>query len=219
MKSLERLRDLGFAPAAILDVGAHCGVFAWEARRVFPAARILMIEPLPECAPFLAATVERIGNAEYVTALVGAVMRDVSFFVADASERPMSKTGSSVYRERSDFAMEERKVRQTRLDDVLAGRQAFPFVKLDIQGAELDAIEGYGDMSAVEAFLIEMSLVQYNDGAPLIAEAIAFMAAKGFVLFDIDNRWQRDKRGTLLQIDGVFLRRDAKIRPTGPFWK
>lgn len=220
MKSLERLAALGFAPTAILDVGAHAGDFARTARRIFPAAHILMVEALPECAPTLAKVCSEIGNAEFFVALVGAhPWAKVSFFVADneAAGKALCKTGSSVYRERSDFPMEERKIAQTTLHAVRAGH-TFGLVKLDIQGAELDALDGYGDMSAVDAILMEMSLVEYNEGAPLIADVLPAMRDCGFVLFDVDEHMSRDQRGTLLQIDGLFLRADARVRPKGPFW-
>lgn len=219
MKSLVRLRDLGFSPTAILDVGAFIGNFSRLARKVFPSARILMVEALPEAEPFLSTAAEEIGNASFVIALAGARRGPATFFVVDSEARPeICKTGSSIYRERSDYPMVRRTTMQSPLAETLAGKEPFQLVKLDVQGAELGVLAGYGDMSGVHAFLLEMSLVEYNEGAPLIDAVLPRMRDYGFVLFDIDETHHRDRRGTLLQLDGLFLREDAKVRPRGPFW-
>ena len=43
-KSFHKLRDLGFTPTTVLDIGAYEGLWATELQEIFPAARILMIE-------------------------------------------------------------------------------------------------------------------------------------------------------------------------------
>ena len=220
MKSLVRLRDLGFAPKAILDVGAFVGNFSRMARKHFPEAHIMMIDALPEVEPYLATAAEEIGNAEFAIALAGARNGPATFYVVDSEARPdVCKTGSSIYREKSEYPMIARAVTQAPLSETLAGKEPFQLVKLDVQGAELDVLAGYGDMSGVHAILLEMSLVEYNAGAPLIDAVLARVREYGFVLFDIDETHHRDRRGTLLQLDGLFLREDARVRPRGPFWK
>jgi hypothetical protein len=47
-QGLVRLRDLGFAPTGILDVGAYEGNFSRGARQIFREAYILMIDALAE---------------------------------------------------------------------------------------------------------------------------------------------------------------------------
>lgn len=45
-----RFRDLDWTPDAIIDIGAHCGYFSHLAHSLWPAARIIAVEPVAECA-------------------------------------------------------------------------------------------------------------------------------------------------------------------------
>ena len=220
-RALLRLRDYGFAPNGIVDVGAHDGLFARTARRVFPRARILMVEALPEKESVLRTVARDLGHADHAIALLGEDDGEAKpFFVVDTAGRPdLVKTGSSTFRENSPFPMLELSIPQRRLDGVLAAFDATcPFVKLDVQGAELAVLRGLGGrLAEVEVIMTEMSLVSYNEGAPLMADVVAQLKAWGFVLFDIVEE-HRYRDGRLLQVDGLFVREDSMLRPQPPFW-
>jgi FkbM family methyltransferase len=206
---LVRLRDLGFSPTGILDVGAYEGHFSRGVRQVFKAARILMIDALCEKAPVLADVCREVGNAEHLITVLGdKELGATQFFVVNTEMRPdLVKTGSSKYQENADFPMEVRELPQRTLGSILAN-QCLPFqlLKLDVQGAELDVLGGLGyQLSKVEVILMEMSLVDYNKGAPLIGVVLRELSDMGFVLYDIIEE-HRDRCGRLLQIDGLFLR-------------
>lgn len=67
-------------------------------------------------------------------------------------------------------------------------------IKLDIQGAELDALRGGEGIirKGVLAVIIEVAFVQIYENAPLFSDIDVFMRNLGFSLFDIDlRRWQR----------------------------
>ncbi|MET0258480.1 MAG: FkbM family methyltransferase [Methylobacterium sp.] len=220
-RGLRRLRELGFRPAGILDIGAHDGAFAREARQVFPEAPILMLEALAEKEVVLEGVARALGNASYRIVLLGEEDAEgAAFFVVDTAQRPdLVRTGSSTFRENSDFPMIELTIPQRRLDGIVAELDApVSLVKLDVQGGELAVLRGLGDRRAtVEVILIEMSLVAYNAGAPLLADVVAQLAAWGFVLFDLVEE-HRYRDGRLLQLDGIFVRTDSQLRPTPPFW-
>ena len=59
-------------------------------------------------------------------------------------------------------------------------------LKLDVQGFELEVLRGSRiALDAAEFVLLEVSTLNYNRGAPLVAEVLDFMNQRGFVLFDI----------------------------------
>jgi hypothetical protein len=87
-----------------------------------------------------------------------------------------------------------------------------------VQGAELDVLRGLGcHLSKVEVMLMEISLVNYNKGAPLIDVVLSELSSMGFVLYDIVEE-RRDLGGRLLQIDGLFVRPTSRFCPQPPFW-
>jgi FkbM family methyltransferase len=165
-QSLARLRDLGFGPTGVLDVGAYEGHFSRGIRQIFEKAHILMIDALAEKAPVLADVCRELGNADHLTVMLGDMeMEATSFFVADTDKRPgLVKTGSSKYKENSSFPMVERALPQRTLASIVADRGLpFQLLKLDVQGAELDVLRGLGEeLSKVEVILMELSLVDYQ---------------------------------------------------------
>ncbi|ACL59735.1 FkbM family methyltransferase [Methylobacterium nodulans] len=220
-EALARLRDRGFSPSGIIDAGAYDGHFARGLRRIFSEAHILMVDALAEKGPVLEAVCREIGNASHAIALLGDRETEAaSFFVVDTEARPdLVKTGSSKFRENADFPMEERRVPQRRLADVLADHgRPFGLIKLDVQGAEVEVLRGLGDrLAEVEVILMELSLLDYNRGAPLVAAVLSDLTAMGFVLFDIVEE-HRYRDGSLLQIDGLLVRAESRFRPGPPFW-
>jgi FkbM family methyltransferase len=220
-KGLVRLRDLGFAPTGILDVGAYDGEFARGVREIFHNAHILMIDALAEKEPVLASVCREIGNADHRIAMLGDREAEATaFFVANTEMRPdLVKTGSSKFKENSNFPMEERVLPQRALGGIVADHgQTFQLLKLDVQGAELEVLRGLGHhLSQVEVILMEMSLVEYNGGAPLIGAVLGELSGMGFVLYDLVEE-HRYLAGRLLQIDGIFVPPTSPFRPQPPFW-
>jgi Methyltransferase FkbM domain len=105
-----------------------------------------------------------------------------------------------------------------RLDDVLAempGRE-FDLLKVDVQGAEIDVLRGgVRTLAGIVAIVIELSLLEYNKGAPLIGEVMRWLAEQGFALFDVFPV-SRIPAGALLQVDRIFLRRGSSLWPRAP---
>ncbi len=219
---LLKLKQLGFEPGGILDIGAYEGWFAQSVRTVFPDAYILMADAIAEKAPILDRVRTAIGNADYVISLLGAHQEDgASFFVVNPGTvgNPI-QTGSSKFKENTEFPTEERIIRQTTLETIVddAGR-TFQLLKLDVQGAELEVIRGLGSrLAMVEVILMELSLVDYNRGAPLIDEVLGELKSLGFVLYDIVEEHRFLERQALFQIDGIFVRAESPYRPQPPFW-
>ena len=219
-RELERLRSRGFAPAGILDIGAHDGDFSRDMRSIFPDSHIVMVDALEEKRPALEKTREDIGNCTFDITLLGDVEIDaVPFFVVDREKRPdLVTTGSSKFQENNNFPVIERAVRQDTLANVIrkSGSVPYQFLKLDVQGAELQVLSGIGSyLSDVEVIMSELSVVNYNKGAPIIGDVLAALSAMGFVLWDIvhDHRFGDD----LFQLDGLFVRPDSRFRAQPPF--
>jgi len=208
--TLHAMRDNGFTPEAVIDVGAYIGNWSALARRVFPAARVLMIEAQPSKRDKLQSLASRDTSLTFRSALLGAAPQPaVRFFDME--------TGSSIYSENSGAARKELSLPMRTLDDVAedAGFAAMAnmLLKLDVQGAELDVLRG-GErtLANVAAVLAEVSLVEYNAGGPLAWDVIRFMHEHGFVIHELAG-FRRIRR-VMGQLDLVFVREDSPLRMT-----
>jgi FkbM family methyltransferase len=126
-------------------------------------------------------------------------------------------TGNSIYCEKTIYftpqmAMVEL-LPMMRLDEFISQHNLPPpdFIKLDVQGAELDILVGAGEfLSNVRYCVLETSLHEYNHGAPLIEDVIIFMKERGFCLIDIVELHKIN--GYLAQADLFFAHSSTGLR-------
>ncbi len=139
---LEFMRDALEPGATAIDVGANVGVYAITAAlRVGATGRVIAVEADEEYLPRLRASLERNGleNAEIVIAAAGDIDGEVELIIAAdgafSSIKPLvAYAGSGA----------TRRVPQRRLDSIWAeaGEPAVAFVKVDVEGAEVEVIAG-----------------------------------------------------------------------------
>lgn len=205
--SLRRLKQLGFNPATILDIGAYKGDWTAAAHTLFPDARILMIEGQRGLEPELAKTKDRIPGADYRIALLGSRAEEVTFNIYD--------TASSVLTETNDTGARPETRTLELLDEVVpaTGFLRFDMIKLDTQGYELEILRGGATvLSTAEAVLLEVSFLDIYQGCPLVHDVLAFMHERGFAVYDICSLMHRPYDGALFQSDLLFLKRDSPYR-------
>lgn len=103
-------------------------------------------------------------------------------------------------------------VRVERLDEVaqsLMPEKGMALLKIDTQGFELEVLRGAtGILPRTAAIQIEMSLVPLYDGAPNFTDAKSYVESLGFELFSVVCGFKNRETGRLLQVDGVFLRKE-----------
>ena len=121
-------------------------------------------------------------------------------------------TGASLYKETTEWYGEGKYEIQTINSATLDSRNYFngeqvDFVKLDVQGAELDILKG-GEKTIknTKYVLIEASLVEYNQGAPLVGEIVDKMREYGFCILDITeyHSFPQLYGGAIFQLDLFF---------------
>ena len=201
---LDALRLQGYAPRTLLDVGANIGGFAQRFLRVFPECVPTLIEPNPHCHDDLARLpFERHGFA---------ASSESGRAKLHLSTQWLQSTGASLYRENTDYFRDDllllQEVDKARIDDAFAGRR-FDFVKIDTQGSELDVLVGGQQvLRQADFILLEISLLEFNIGAPRAEAVFAQMTAMGFrpaEVFDF-HRMEDIKFDQLLQMDFLFER-------------
>jgi FkbM family methyltransferase len=202
--ALTRLRSLGFVPAVIYDIGAYRGGWARAAAEVFPDAQLVLLEANRDHAGELAAS----GHRHVIAALGSDDGGARAFHVP----REGDVTGASLYVENTshygEANLQVREVATVRLDTLVA-REKLPtpdLVKIDVQGAELEVLAGArATLAGTSVLIVEVSLVDYNKRAPLMAEVIAAVDRIGLRCADLCEV-HRTPDGFVLQLDLLFVR-------------
>jgi len=199
--SLRQLSLSGFSPDLVIDVGAYVGDWSRMARRYFPNARFMLFEAQQMKKSKLEQAALEIGNAEVIVALLGAKeQEDVPFFNLE--------TGSSVLEEKGNVSDNVSNLTMNRLDSYFdASRYANIFLKLDVQGYEIEVLKGATVfLDKVRFIQLELSTQEYNVGAPLSHDVMAYLADHRFFLFDILDLRRHNLEKTLVQFDAIFMR-------------
>jgi FkbM family methyltransferase len=189
-----------FVPNSCLDIGANTGQFATEWQKIFPSCKITSIEPNPYCEKGL----KKLG-INYLQYGISDKVGELELIV------PKIKTnskGGSFYKEinfnsLADEDLLKIKVPVTTLD-ALFPNEMFDVIKIDVQGAELDVINGgVLTLSNSPYVIIEVSLTPYNEGAPLADIIVKRMENLNFFVKDIVDR-HIDKKDKIIQLDLLF---------------
>lgn len=204
-----RLAGLGYQPSAIIDVGAYQGNWTLSARRIFGPAPSLMVEAQSALIPNL----ERIASENRDVAVAHAVLgaRD-----GDTVEFFEMGTGSSFFPETSNAPRRATPLVTHRLDDIVAnwrGQLDNAFLKIDVQGAELEVLAGGMQVLAGCSLVqLELAMLAYNEGAPLLPQVVDWMAQHHWLPTEVSG-FSRP-RNRLVQIDMLFAPKDSHLRPT-----
>ena len=101
------------------------------------------------------------------------------------------------------------------LDDVYKlkfGNQTPDFLKLDVQGYELEILKGAPWLlEHLQFILCEVSLLEINKGCPLITEVLGFMDENGFIPYDICSFIRRPLDRALWQTDILFIKKSQAL--------
>jgi len=190
-------------PRSCLDIGANRSAWTKEARKHWPDAIYLLVEGNPECREELDASGEN-----FRIALLSDSEKEVTLWQRKGAP---ACTGVSYKREvgtpfyEGDNAVGVPMMTQ-RLDDLVEGHP-FDLIKIDTQGSELDIFRGAPNtLASAKAVVMELSIIPYNQGAPLADEQIQFMASHGFfVSADLGEICHPISR-EIIQKDVLFLR-------------
>lgn len=200
----------------VLDVGANLGQYGFDLRRGGYAGKIVSFEPLPEtyggltgatasdpqwrCFPFA------LGDASGPSTFNVAGNTDSSSLLRMLDRHKDAAPHSAVVR---SVTVEVRK-----LDEVapeLFGSEDRVMLKLDVQGFEDRVLRGAATtLERVDAIECELSIVPLYAGQSLLPEMLTKLDSLGFDLVWLEQGFVDVRNGHLLQVDGIFLRRERQ---------
>jgi FkbM family methyltransferase len=191
----------------VLDVGASDGSWARAIREEGFRGRIVSFEPLAESFAELQRSasweVQRVALADRS----GRVPLHVAANRQSSSLLPMARRHEEAAPDAPVVGEED--VEAARLDDldvVRPGERAY--LKLDVQGAELEVLRGAArTLDAVRVLEAELSTVELYEGQALLGEVVEHLRAAGFDLIGLEPSFRDRASDDLLQVNGWFRRR------------
>lgn len=198
--NLSRITDY-FTPHRILDIGANIGQFHRLCKSEFPNSYVFSIEASDECEPHLKQITE-----DYYIGLLAQNEENYKFY---SVKNIPTNTGNSIYKELTEYYSDDKlniiDKKGVKLDSLFDEESEFDLVKIDTQGSELDIIiGGYKLCSKAKGILLEVSLTQYNENAPLYDDVISFMDKFGFKVAEILDE---QKNYAVHQQDILFIKK------------
>lgn len=200
----------GLTASFVADIGANKGQFALVARSAFPNALIRSFEPLP----LPASTYRRVFQDDTLTTLhetaIGPAPGMASIHVSaredSSSLLPITERQSMLFPGTNEIGTHDVSVHK--LEDCLSPAEVTfdSLLKVDVQGFELEALKGCGELiSKFRHVIVECSFVELYKGQALISDVFAFMLRSGFTLISVYSL-SYDDNGRAVQGDFLFGR-------------
>jgi FkbM family methyltransferase len=198
---LSVLKEKGYYPDTILDIGAHHGKWTNSMKAIYGESKYFLFEGIdyPELEQF------RNTPVKVFNVILNNTIEEVNWY-------QMKNTGDSIFREKTHFFKDCAVIKRitTTLDTLIAENNMLAeskniLIKIDCQGAEIPILKGGSSiLNKVDFILLEIPFFgQYNEGVPNFLEHIVFMDGLGFIPYDIcENHYINNFN---MQIDILFI--------------
>ena len=202
------LKEKGYYPDTILDIGAYHGNWTNEIRKIYDNCKYFLFEGInyAELNQFV-----NIENIELYNVLLNDKIEQVNWY-------EMRNTGDSIFKEKTHNFTNCLPVKRETIDlnslilqkNILQESKNI-LIKIDCQGAEIPILKGSTSILEKTDFIIlEMPLFgEYNEGVPNFLEHIQFMNSIGFIIYDIiDNHYIHNFN---MQVDVLFINKNHEF--------
>ena len=188
LKILEGVKGcLGSFPL-IIDVGANRGSYTDFALKLFPTARIILIEPNDLWIGELKMKYANNTNIKVIHTLVGKEVGKENFYYFTNRNDQIS----SIYKRPvfADLPMMEAVKDCTTIDEILSNTwRAVDFIKVDTEGAEFDVLKG--SFLSLKAKQIKFIQIEYGgtypDAGITMKEVIEFVNSVGYRAYSFNG--------------------------------
>jgi FkbM family methyltransferase len=197
-----RLKNNGYVPENIFDIGAHKGLWSGEVNNIYPNSNYFLFEPIEyvELNEF-----KNKNNFKVFNTLLSDSQKNINWYENKDS-------GDSIFKEISHNYTNTKAVIKTTetLNDLFSSDKNLRkiFVKIDCQGSEIPILKGASNFyDKIDFIILELPFFgSYNYDVSDFVEHINFMKSIGFVVFDfIDSHHINNFN---MQVDIMFINKN-----------
>lgn len=191
----------------IVDGGANHGNMTQKFLEQYSEPIIYAFEPIPHLAEELKEKYASKENVQVLQQALGAENKTVSFNILNYQNSSSILTPGEwkqkYHGEKVDIAKTV-EVQQVRLDQAISVEE-IDILKLDLQGYELEALKGAGDLlNRVKTIITEVEFVPLYENQPLFGDIDLFLRNAGFRLLNLYELYTHSD-GQLTSGDAVYL--------------
>jgi FkbM family methyltransferase len=212
MQRLAHAKGLGFSPSVVFDGGAFNGKWSRDVGRLFPDARFVLFEPnTAQHSAIAERTRAMVQRTILESCALGAAPGTATFNLWREAEK---EAGASLLTHVRGKSTTELTVQVDTLDRVAERLGLWPeLLKLDLQGAELLALQGGTKCLAhVQMLIAEFGCLDAYVGRTTPRQLISMADDHGLVLYDIVDLHYRPYDGALTGGDMFFVRREGPLK-------
>jgi len=199
----------------VLDVGANRGQYYQKLRTAGFRGAIVSFEPNPDAYAQLHLVASRDSRWRGVSAALGREARSAHLNVTRNSEFSSfysPKQGAELV-DGGIAAIEVKTVSMRPLasmwEELGLGRSR-AFLKLDVQGFELEVLQGVGQhLRQLTGIQLEVALEPLYEQQPTLCEVLPYLLTHGFAVYGILEGMRDQARGALIELDLVLFNRDS----------
>jgi FkbM family methyltransferase len=203
------LKQLGYVPDTILDIGAYHGHWTDTMKTIYNDANYYLFEAIdyPELKRF-----------DNVLNLFNVVLNDK---IDTVNWYQMKNTGDSIFKEKTHHFNNCEIIKKETIDlntfisskNILNDSKNI-LIKIDCQGAEIPILKGASNILKQTDFIImELPLFgQYNEGVGTFQDHIIFMDSIGFIPYDIMEKHY--VYNFVMQVDMIFINKNHHFNTT-----
>ncbi len=199
-----------FDPKVIVDCGSAFCEWTDAVHRLYPKAKYLLID-----ASHRSGRLAKLHKYDFEQALLSDTAGPVEIYVRDDDSDSVIATEELSYAAQNGYVkFHKETVISTTLDQVIDKHRINPadigLVKMDLQGHELKALDGFQYLNVGKPMLyLEISTVEYNKGQPLVKEMVDYLDRRGYYLREVVHQ---------LYVNGDFAQFDAIFTPKEHRW-
>ena len=207
----DNIKQMGFTPKHIIDVGANHGTWTRETLKHFPDTYFTLIEPQEWLKPSLQDILDT--NSKVSFHAVGAGDKSGSFMFTIVN-RDDSCSFRYSEEEAKAGGFKQVEIPIVTLNEIVEKNATLPFpdlVKIDAEGLDINVLEGASDlMGKTEVFLVEAALFCKEFDNSLL-KMVDYMDKKGYSLFEITDLNRPFQPQVLWLVELAFVKKQGII--------